>query len=55
MENDKIDDMLIGRIYKKQYAATRDDINKIVASKIAQKIDEKKREFIDSLKSSKNK
>ena len=39
--------MLVGRIHKKQFASAKEDINKIVAAKIKDKIEAKKQEFID--------
>ena len=46
MENEKLDDMLIGRIYKKQFAETKKDIERIIASKIKQRIETKQEEFL---------
>jgi len=37
--------MLVGRIYKKQYSQTKDDIEKLIASKINDKIQQKKDAF----------
>ena len=45
---DKVDDMLIGRIYKKQFAQTKDDLEKILAHKIKQRIDQKKQDFVNN-------
>ena len=47
----KNDDMLVGRIHKQQYASTKEDINKIVAAKIQDRIEAKKQEFIDRARS----
>tara|TARA_R110001592_G_scaffold135262_3_gene351428 strand:- start:208 stop:423 length:216 start_codon:yes stop_codon:yes gene_type:complete len=43
----EVDDMLIGRMYKKQYAQTKDDLEQIIAHKIKQRIEDKKQEFLD--------
>ena len=42
---DKLDDMLIGRIHKQQYAQTKDDIEKIIATKINDRIQQKRDAF----------
>lgn len=47
MSEKQIDDMLVGRIFKKQYNETKTDIFKIIASKIKEKIDAKKEEFLN--------
>ncbi len=48
-EKPAVDDMLIGRIYKKQLAQTKDDIEKIIASKIQDRIESKKAEFFSRM------
>ncbi len=48
-ESPSVDDMLIGRIYKKQLAQTKDDIEKIIASKIQDRIESKKAEFFSRM------
>lgn len=48
--NETEDDMIIGRVYKKDYASLKDDIEKIVAAKIAQKINQKKQEFLNNVR-----
>jgi hypothetical protein len=45
MDN-KLDDMLIGRIYKKQLSQTKKDIERLIAVKIKNKIEAKKEEFL---------
>jgi hypothetical protein len=55
MEENSIDDMLVGRIYKNQLSQTRDDIDKIIAHKINKRIETAKEEFIQGLKSAKGK
>jgi hypothetical protein len=49
-QDSKFDDMLIGRIYKQQLSQTRDDLDKIISKKIYDKIEDKKNDFISSLK-----
>lgn len=43
---DAVDDTLTGRIHKGQFSQTRSDIQTIIQSKIKQKIEDKKQEFI---------
>lgn len=42
----EVDDTLTGRIHKGQFSQTKRDIQTIIQSKIKQKIDDKKQEFI---------
>jgi len=47
-QEDRRDPDLIGRMYKKQFAGLKDEINKVIAAKIKNKIDSKRKEFIDN-------
>ena len=51
----KVDEMLVGRIHKGELKQTRDDLDKIIAAKINKKIEEKKAEFIENIKTAKGK
>jgi hypothetical protein len=44
------DSTLIGRVYNKDFAALKDDIEKVVAAKIYDKINAKKQEFINTVR-----
>ena len=46
MEQNKLDDMLIGRIFKKQLSQTKKDIEQLIAVKIKNRIEAKKEEFL---------
>lgn len=40
-------DTLVGRINSKDFTGLKDDINKVIAQKIQNRIDDKKKEFIN--------
>lgn len=43
---EEVDDMIVGRVHKNQWKELKDDINMVVASKIKQRIEQKKNEFV---------
>jgi hypothetical protein len=49
-EEPEKDDTLIGRIYNKDFAALKDDIEKVVAAKIYDKIKAKEQDFVNTVR-----
>ena len=49
-ETSSEDPSITGRIYKQEYAGISDDLNNIIAAKIASKVAAKKQEYIDRLR-----